>query len=699
MLALLWQVQGTKSQPDTGSFDMTQEVVLPAVVKNPLPGFVGRVFQWAFNLPQWLQWSAIAIGVLVGVAIMLTLIVKRDAIFDWIASQSRGYKMALAGLAGVMLIGAGGVGYAGNHYTQHNNDFCIGCHVMGDAWGAFQKSEHRKLQCHNCHQQSMIASMSQLYFWVAERPQEIPKHSKVPTRICSSCHIQTLADSGWKRISATAGHRLHLKSDSSALKHVECVTCHGQEVHRFKPVDKTCGQTGCHKGAETKITLGAMAGQTTQHCTGCHTFTRAVAEDISMDSTRKFLVANGSPQSCFRCHEMKEKIKNITPERDPGHKAVCGTCHNPHKQTSSKDAFQTCASGSCHQDLATRSPFHGPKSPHKVKDCAACHTAHEWKPMGKECADCHKGVFNSKPSPPAPPGAASGSGPVDAASAPIPSPLTLRPVVDTVPRAERWTATASGHRRRVPRARAVYMGARVHMNARSSARTNAIVGAPVRLRAVRFQQPTKSRIVVPKPLAIRETAEFSHKIHKVLACGGCHDQSVGTGAVNVRNKADCAACHHSSDRSVSCQGCHGQKDAQTKAFAKSVAMRVNGAAPARTRTLTFAHNLHTSLDCKSCHTNGVLLGVTRDCLSCHTDHHNAERNCVACHAPEKSVHQRTAHDGCAGSTCHTNATVVALAPTRQVCLTCHREQVTHKPKRECAECHATSWGAAAAAPR
>jgi DnaJ-class molecular chaperone len=133
----------------------------------------------------------------------------------------------------------------------------------------------------------------------------------------------------------------------------------------------------------------------------------------------------------------------------------------------------------------------------------------------------------------------------------------------------------------------------------------------------------------------------------------------------------------------------------SKVFSKPVSMRTSANTPVRSRTLPFAHRTHRDVECKSCHTSGILLSVVRDCQSCHGEHHTAERTCATCHAPAKAMHERDAHDGCAGSTCHANATVLSLPPSRTTCLACHTEQVSHKPKRECSDCHAVRWTPAA----
>lgn len=660
------------------------------VVKNPVPGVIGQILQVGFNLPTWVQVGLAVVGVVVGGLVVSRLWTNREPLRRWFTTRSTGYQLGLLGLGAFLVLGAAGGAYAGNHYMEHNNDFCMGCHVMGDAWTAFQRSEHRKLECHQCHRQGMVANAKQLYFWIAERPTAIPPHAKVPTRICAECHVQSRADSSWQRIIRTAGHRLHLESDSSALKGVACVTCHGQEVHRFKPVDKTCGQSGCHAAKDTRIVLGAMAGQTAQHCTGCHTFTRVVPENLSIDSTRQYLKPTGAPTSCFGCHQMQDKLKGFSVADDRGHQGVCGTCHNPHTQTVPRMAYQSCAEAGCHADLATRNAFHAKSGRHGSAQCGLCHQAHTWKPIGTQCIDCHRNIqHNDARATPANPKKAAANE----------EDALLRPIAhrQLVPAARGRALRHAGPR--VGRhAGDAWRRLRARHHAAASRVTGPLVGwsravIPVRTR----QQPPASPPPAGSPGTPRDSPAFSHKTHTVLACSGCHNAT--NGALRVKTKADCAACHHAPERPTACEGCHVVKKTLDKAITKPVRMRTSATTPARSRSLGFNHLQHRDLDCRGCHTNGALLGVTKDCLSCHTEHHAPERGCSSCHVPAQPLHQRASHDGCAGSSCHSTAAVLALPPSRTTCLVCHTEQVAHKPKRECADCHAVRWTSTARGSR
>ena len=282
---------------------------------SPLPGGLAAVTRFLFNLPSWFQISGALVGGAVAVWVCWLLWKRRAAILTWLRTRSRGAKIGMATAAGIILLGFAGLGTYGWHFMMHDNSFCSSCHVMSGAFARFQHSEHKQLECHDCHQQSMYANARQLVLWVLEKPQVIPMHKHVPNAVCASCHLQKAenADSVWKRVSATAGHRLHLHSDSASLKNVMCVKCHGLEVHHFVPVDSTCGQSQCH--ATVQIHLGKMARQTQLHCTRCHQFTENVSEQISLDSTRRVLVP--SMAECFDCHDMKSAVGKSEPAADP----------------------------------------------------------------------------------------------------------------------------------------------------------------------------------------------------------------------------------------------------------------------------------------------------------------------------------------------------------------------------------------------
>ena len=362
-----------------------QEIPAPESLESPLPGGLARVVRFFLDFPQALQIAGVVVGVIVAAGVAFVAWRSRATTWAWLRTRPRIVYASAAGVGVVLAIAGAGGGLWGYNYIQHDNGFCTGCHVMSSAFIRFTESEHSQLECHDCHQQPMTASLRQLYLWVAERPEDIGEHAPVANAVCAQCHITEDPEETWEQISATQGHQVHLESDSTALADVQCVTCHGQEVHRFVPTEQTCASAGCHTPADTRITLGNMSGaETAFHCLGCHVFT-APAQPTGTPGAGG--IVPGIEQ-CSSCHEMQPLVAEFAPASDP-HDAFCGACHNPHDQTEPAAAFETCASAGCHSDPAALTPFHRGLEHPAVEDCAACHSAHDFVADGGDCRSCH----------------------------------------------------------------------------------------------------------------------------------------------------------------------------------------------------------------------------------------------------------------------------------------------------------------------
>lgn len=652
----------------------------------PLPGGVARIFRFLFSgVPQWVQIAGVVVGAIVAVAVMVVAWKRRADIVAWLTAQSHGYKLALGAGVGTVLLAAGLVGGWSYNYMMHENDFCSSCHVMKSAFGKFQQSEHSKLECHACHQQSIFASMKELYYWVLERPDEIPAHSPVPDKICGECHITQERDSVWKYISATAGHRVHLESDSSALEDVMCVTCHAKEVHAFAPTDMSCKQSGCHD--KTKVTLGKMADQTSLHCTTCHEFARAVNEQSPMDSSRQGLVPL-KPQ-CFACHEMREKLAEQGLDKDP-HEAKCGACHNPHKETKADGAIKSCATAQCHASADTLTAFHRGLGDHAIDDCTTCHKAHSWKVESTDCIDCHASIFEDRPprrgllrhvSTPRSPSGQGGGGPgasgMASATHATSSPMWPGPFVPH-----------AGASPNVSPARTT-PGMRGGPSLVDTWEDDATGSGASRMQGA-LAVPSQSAAQPPPQGARRsQAAPFQHSRHRKLACSSCHRNDREHGELTIRTPAACQGCHHAVDeRAGTCETCHTSSELASS-HAVLVTVKVSTRKTDVTRTLTFEHARHAQQACSTCHGNDVSRAVVKDCMGCHVDHHSVQRNCTSCHASPRDEHTRWTHDGCVA--CHKDLTVAQLPPVRTLCLSCHPDQRTHYAAKECVVCHRVSW--------
>ncbi len=355
----------------------------------PLPGGVAAAVRFLFEVPQWIQIGGFFVGLIAAGALVTLLWKHRTGLIAWSRERTPlGKAFLLATVAGMATLGAT-FGFASWDYVEHENEFCVGCHVMNPAAGRFTESEHADLECHACHTQPISASLRQLYLWVKDRPEEIGEHAPVADAVCMGCHVIDDPNESWERIAATAGHRIHLESPDTVLANVQCVSCHGREVHRFVPAQETCGDAGCHESADTRIVLGSMASDTTSfHCLACHQFTAPVDERVPADSVHTIFRPNS--ERCLACHEMERIFAQFDIGTDP-HRGVCGTCHNPHNQDTPAAAIRSCTEAGCHSSPEELSAFHRGMTHGGVARCEECHKPHGWI-APTECRACHTDI-------------------------------------------------------------------------------------------------------------------------------------------------------------------------------------------------------------------------------------------------------------------------------------------------------------------
>lgn len=193
-------------------------------------------------------------------------------------------------------------------------------------------------------------------------------------------------------------------------------------------------------------------------------------------------------------------------------------------------------------------------------------------------------------------------------------------------------------------------------------------------------------------------APFTHGDHGRVSCIRCHGTGDGHGTLAVTGLGDCRACHHSAPLANDCSACHasGPLAGRTLLVTRSLDIRI-GSLDRPLRLLPFDHANHGTVTCGTCHTRGTDLRAAAgaDCSTCHADHHEPTANCGTCHQPPAtSAHDLDSHLGCTGAGCHDPAPVgIQDAPqTRNLCLACHRGKATHKPDRNCVDCHVLPTG-------
>ena len=112
-----------------------------------------------------------------------------NGIFRWLTSLPKPV-VALMALVGVSLFLAGSVtAYRTFDYIEHDNDFCMSCHLMAQPFERFASSAHRDLGCKACHKPSFVGRTQMALTQVVENPEEIHHHAEVPNDKCASCHI------------------------------------------------------------------------------------------------------------------------------------------------------------------------------------------------------------------------------------------------------------------------------------------------------------------------------------------------------------------------------------------------------------------------------------------------------------------------------------------------------------------------------
>lgn len=574
-------------------------------------------------------------------------------------------------LLAVGLLGAGGVSAGGYYayqtydYVQHDNDFCMSCHLMAEPFERFARSAHRGLGCKACHQPTFAARSQMALTQIIENPDEIAVHAEVPNDACASCHIEGDPET-WETIRNSAGHRVHLESDDASLEGLQCVQCHSSGVHEFAATDQTCGQSGCH--TDVDIQLGRM-GDFTIHCAACHGFSRSIPTTAEAAQAREALAP--TQNECLSCHAMRVLV-DMPP--DEPHEQVCSTCHNPHTQTTPAQAVETCATVGCHDDVRELTPFHRGLDHADVENCSQCHTAHDWTLDGDDCLSCHQDVFDD-----------AGVGGASAGRA-LPPDGSRRAVAAPV------STTA-----RPIRSAALYLHARSDERPAGGPSFSDDPAAGVTLapvpsaRRVAGQVPGQAPGQVP-PNTSGENV-FRHANHRTVECTACHVSTESHGALTVTEIADCRSCHHTGAPANDCAACHEASTLADRGI-YPVAQRLTFSvmdAPI-SRELPFDHGVHPDVTCATCHQEGLARPVdTAACATCHTEHHEVGVTCMACHAqPAESAHAIDDHVGCTGVGCHEAPPFEGVPRQRDACLVCHQDQIDHRPGEECAECHALS---------
>jgi len=300
-------------------------------------------------------------------------------------------KVLIAIIAIVFLAGGGIVGYKFYDFTQNNPKFCISCHLMKPAFDAWTVSEHKGINCHECHHLSIPEQNKLLITFVLHNPKAVPpRHGKiiVPWKFCVKCHWEK--DERYPNAPSIGNSPLHAKH--YFMNRIECTKCHGYITHKFIPEERFCIK--CHEDREVH-----GSGMEALACLNCHT-----------ERTANLIPPR---EKCLFCHgpqavrdrliaEGTIDVKRYTPSEEIVKKAIkinvpsdapmqfgCYECHKPHKKV--RPDWGDCLR--CHENI----PSVGKHELH-IKTlgmkCNQCHKPHIWKVTPswakKNCTTCHE---------------------------------------------------------------------------------------------------------------------------------------------------------------------------------------------------------------------------------------------------------------------------------------------------------------------
>ncbi len=198
----------------------------------PLPGGAATYLRAVFSLPPRVAIPAAIVAALLFVLPAVSVWRQRQSLRDWFALKrsARAWKIGFVGVTALLLIATTSVGAVGRNYIQHDNGFCISCHVMSSAWQRFGTSEHR----------------SQKIADVAPQARTLKFEHRVHNRVsCTSCHTYA----GGRAVVSGAGVRCAKCHDKHHAAESQCRACHkppAKGAHTVSVHRDGCAGSGCH---------------------------------------------------------------------------------------------------------------------------------------------------------------------------------------------------------------------------------------------------------------------------------------------------------------------------------------------------------------------------------------------------------------------------------------------------------------------
>ncbi|HXX57386.1 MAG TPA: cytochrome c3 family protein [Thermodesulfovibrionales bacterium] len=323
---------------------------------------------------------------------MLNPLTLVDKIIVWFTEKlSKRTKVLISVFVLLFLVGAAYTGYRINDYFENDPAACRTCHVHDKAHAAWEKSEHNRVTCHDCHHATRKDQVMQIVKFVFLGHKTVsPRHGEiiVPKKFCMLCHWEK--NKKYPEAPNVSTSQYHIRHATTAG--LECTQCHGYVIHKFPTEERFCLK--CHTGKEVH-----GAGMKELACLNCHTErTKNLRPGRKKclychgdESVRQELIADGSidVKHFPPPPAVTKKAIKINFPGDAPMQFYCYECHKPHQKA--RPDWNDCLK--CHSSI----PDKGRHELH-IKtvgmECKNCHKPHVWsvteEQAKKDCVKCHE---------------------------------------------------------------------------------------------------------------------------------------------------------------------------------------------------------------------------------------------------------------------------------------------------------------------
>jgi hypothetical protein len=506
--------------------------------------------------------------------------------------------------------------------------------------------KHLDLKCNECHVPAKMNLQVGIYKWPLLKTKTCEVCHKSPhgqefspallKKACTECHVTT----SWRDMKngTSFDHSKTRFPLTGAHTQTRCADCHGvrpNQTFKFKSQAlKFC--IDCHKNVHVGQFSPKFAGN---DCTACHS-TKTFEERLPFDHSQTRYPLEGAHKNtkCVECHKPQKSAVLLTRPNFSQHKFPQGAQFHPGVYQFQQLKPKECLS--CHKDyhagqLDTKclnchsfETWQKPKFDHKTQSrfeligkhqplkCDECHKplankvveyknkkvpVIQYKPMGRECADCHKDVHIGQ----------------------------LEKKCSECHTNDSWRETVFKHNTQssfeLGGKHAVTKCSECHKPLSGQYVGFLSQGKIAQIQVVRYKPLTKACVDCHKDphkgsfgLRCDEchsdrdwkiTKDF-HKnftlsgVHYTLACAECHKDGRKLSGLSQ----DCLSCHAKDDvHSGSlphCGECHRQQFWEISSFRHSM-------------TRFPLRGAHRVIDCMDCHKTGTYQGLNSQCYACH----------------------------------------------------------------------------------